>query len=258
MSQPKEPHHFARSDRWAQGADAHNALFSDATGGEFYFGESSTTYCIWPEAAERIASTLEAPKVIILMRHPVERALSHYQWMYRLGLESRPFLEAMRADGESFHPDRPIHGCYRGYLAFSRYADNVPRWKELFPPQDLMLLSTSELASDPPTTLKRVHDFLGLAHHTPTKREQVNRTRDQAPLLYRRWARIARTVVPDSVIGTLREVPGLRALWWRTSRPEIRKPPQTGAAERVWLENALDAHVRFYEATCSGGLVGTE
>lgn len=159
--------------------------------------------------------------MIILMRHPIARTLSHYEWMHRLGRESRPFLEAMRIDGESFDPDRPVHGCDRGHLAFSRYAEHVPRWEKLFPPQDLMRLSTSKLARDPQTTLKRVHEFLGLAHHTPTKTEQINRTRDQAPVSYRRWARMVRKVGPDSVMTTVRQIPRLRELWLRTSRPEI-------------------------------------
>ena len=257
MSQPKEPHHFARSDLWARGPRAHDALFRHATGGELYFGESSTTYCIWPEAAERIAAKLETPKVIILMRHPVERTVSHYEWLHRLGLESRPFLEAMRADGDSFHPDRPVHGCYRGYLEFSRYADHWPRWEELFPPQDLMLLSTSDLARDPETTLAGVHEFLGLPLHAPLKTEQANRTRDQAPVLVRRWARMARAVVPESLITALRPMPGMRALWLRASRPDIREPAPIGEAEREWLERTLEAHVHFYEARRSCSAIGT-
>jgi len=247
MSNPKEPHHFARSDRWARGAYAHDAIFSHASGGERYFGESSTTYCIWAEAANRIAANLDAPKVIILMRHPVERALSHYRWMYRLGLESRPLLEALRADGDSFHPDQSVKGNYRGYLAFSRFADHVPRWEALFPPEDLRLVFASDLADSPQTTLARVHEFLGLPRHALAKTEQINRTRDQQPLRVRRWAWMVRATVPRTLIGTLKRVPGMPELWSRASRPGIRQPPPITEVEREWLNHTLEAHVQFYE-----------
>ncbi len=162
MSLPKETHHFARSDRWVRGADSHNAIFEHATGTERYCGESSTTYCIWPVAAKRIAANLEGPKVIILMRHPVERTLSHYLWMHRLGFESRPFSEALRTDGESFHPDRDVHGNYGAILRSADMPTTCPNREELFAAEDLLLVSTSDLADSPETTLARVHKFLGL------------------------------------------------------------------------------------------------
>jgi len=247
MSSPKETHHFARSDRWARGADAHNAIFSHAMGAERYFGESSTTHCIWPVAAERIAANLDAPKVIILMRHPVERTLSHYLWMHRLGLESRPLLEALRADGDTFHPDRDINGNYRGYLVFSRYADHVARWEKLFGAEDLLLVSTSDLAASPETTLARVHEFLGLPGQALVKTEQINRTRDQQPARDRRWASVVRAAVPGELVGTLKRVPGLAELWSRASRPGVREPPPITEADRAWLERTLRSHVQFYE-----------
>jgi len=247
MSAPKEIHHFARSDRWARGPDGHNAIFGHAMGAERYFGESSTTYCIWPVAAERIAATLEGPKVIILMRHPVERTLSHYRWMHRLGLESRPLREALRADGDSFHPDRDVKGNYQGYLAFSRYADHVPRWEDLFAAEDLLLVSASDLADSPETTLARVHEFLGLPGQTLVKTEQINRTRDQQPVTYWRWASAMRAAIPRGFVGTLRRGPGLAELWSRASRPGVREPPTITEADRAWLDRTLESHVRFYE-----------
>lgn len=247
MSRPKETHHFTRSDRWVRGVEAHNAIFAHAAGTERYFGESSTTYCIWPEAAERIACSLQSPKVILLLRHPVERALSHYLWMHRLGLESRPLQEALRDDGDEFHPDRDVNGNYRGYLTFSRYADHVPRWEALFGADDILLVSTSNLADSPESTLARVHEFLGLAPQLLAKIEQVNQTRDQGPVGHRPWASVMRAAVPDGLVRALRQVPGLTELWSNASRPGVRPPPPITEADRAWLDRSLQAHVQFYE-----------
>ena len=258
MSDPKEPHHFSRSDRWARGSDAHDSIFSHAKDTERYFGESSTTYCIWPEAAKRIVASLEAPKVIILMRHPVERALSHYRWMYQLGLESRPLLEALRADGDSFDPDRAVNGNYRGYLAFSRYADHVPRWQELLEPENLLMVFTGDLAVSPDATLARVHDFLRLPQQALTRTEPINRTRDQRPLRVRQWASIARTAVPEAFAGMLRKVPGLPDLWSLASRPGARAPAPITEGDRAWLDRSLGPHIRFYDELYSARVTSRE
>jgi hypothetical protein len=198
-------------------------------------------------AAERIAANLVAPKVIILMRHPVERTLSHYLWMHRLGLESRPLLKALRADGNKFHPDRDVNGNYRGYLAFSRYADHVPRWEELFATRNLLLVSTSNLANSPETTLARVYEFLGLPGQAIVKAERINRTRDQQPVGSRRWASAVRAATPGGLVETLKRVPGLAELWSRASRPGVRESPPITEADRAWLDRTLRSHVQFYD-----------
>jgi len=247
MSRPKERHHFSRSDRWAEGSGAHNEIFKHAVGGEQYFGESSTTYCIWPAAAERIVANLKRPKIVFLMRQPVERTLSHYRWMYRLGLESRPLRKALLADGDRFHPDHDVLGNYKGYLAFSRYADHLPLWEELVPSQNVLLVSTSKLAASPNDVLARVHEFLRLPPQALVKTQQINRTRDQWPLEHRPWASVVRAALPGSLAGTLRRVPGLGTLWSRAARRSVREPPPTTDGDREWLYKILESHVRFFE-----------
>ena len=246
MSSPKEPHHFSRSDRWEQGAIEHNAIFGQASGSERYFGESSTTYCAWPDAAERTAASLAAPKVIILMRHPIDRTISHYRWMYRLGLESRPLMDALLADGDTFHPDQSISGMFRGYLTFSRYADHVPRWEGLIDAEDLILVRSSDLAQYPDATVARLHRFLGLSDETLTHVERVNQTDDQKPIGRRRWASVRRAV-PSPIASALTRIPGLHELWSNAVSIGVREPPPITDADRSWLGDALEPHVRFYE-----------
>ena len=77
MSNPKEPHHFTHADRFGAGSRAHNALFEQTGSGIRVFGEASTTYLVSDAARRRIAEALVAPKIIVLLRHPVARAGSH-------------------------------------------------------------------------------------------------------------------------------------------------------------------------------------
>ena len=55
-------------------------------------------YLFHPLAAERIAAALPDVKLIVLLRDPVERALSQYFHSKRLGLEPLELEEALAAE----------------------------------------------------------------------------------------------------------------------------------------------------------------
>jgi len=60
---------------------------------------------IHPYAAKRIAQTLPRVKIIILLRNPVDRSYSHYNWPVKLKDETLSIEEAIwkeqnRVDGE--------------------------------------------------------------------------------------------------------------------------------------------------------------
>ena len=161
MSSSKEPHHFCRDDLYARGAEPHNSLFDEKSEAR-YFGESSTGYLPWSAAAERICRDLESPKVIIVLRHPVERCFSHYRWRYRLGLEKRSFLDAVKEDGFGYHPGKPAQFGYMAYLEFSRYSKQCPVWEDAVGTANCLLLSSCDLFDHQEGTLTRCFDFLDL------------------------------------------------------------------------------------------------
>src|SRR5690606_6491994 len=57
--------------------------------------EASPDYLLHPRAAARAAKLVPEAKIIVMLRNPVDRAFSHYQHMFRLGLETLPFEEAI-------------------------------------------------------------------------------------------------------------------------------------------------------------------
>jgi hypothetical protein len=51
------------------------------------------------------------------------------------------------------------------YLARGRYAEQLERWLEVFPPEQLLVLASDELAERAGPTYGRVLEFLGAAPH---------------------------------------------------------------------------------------------
>ena len=51
------------------------------------------------------------------------------------------------------------------YLARGRYAEQLERWLAIFPPEQLLVVASDELAADPGQTYARVLEFLGAPPH---------------------------------------------------------------------------------------------
>jgi hypothetical protein len=140
-------------------------------------GEATPYYLFHPRAAERAAAVVGHAKVIVLLRDPVERAHSHYAERRANGTEPLSFEAALEAEpgrlaGERERMDRdPTYTSFahqhQSYVAQSRYADSLARWKEHFPPEQLLVLCSEEFYADPEHELERVHAFLGLPHQRP-------------------------------------------------------------------------------------------
>ena len=84
MSTPKEPNFFSDDEIYSRGLSWYKGLFSDAKPDDIC-GESSTHYTKlpdYPDTIARLKSAVPQPKLIYVMRHPIDRLVSHYihQW----------------------------------------------------------------------------------------------------------------------------------------------------------------------------------
>ncbi len=253
MSRPKECHYFARSEQWSKGVEFHNSLFSHRDGNEEWYGESSTIHCVWDEAIERIQRCLKNPKVILLMRHPVERLISQYRWLYAYGQESRSFLRAIEKDGESFHPDKPIEGNYKGYLIFSRYATYVRKWELAIGKENVLLLRSEGLGTSPEHELSKVWAFLGLEAISTLTQHNANATSDLRPRGTHPVHRVLRKLTPEVVKKVAFRLPGIKKSWKIVKpSPFAIVPPTVTDEERKCVAQMLKEHICFYNRVFHG------
>ena len=135
-------------------------------------GEATPYYLFHPLAATRMAKDLPKAKLIIMLRNPVDRTYSHYNHMVRVGREPLAFDDAIAAEPERLAGEAEkiiadpnystfMHGHY-SYLARSRYAEQLPRWLDAFPRDQILILPSEEQTSDPASTFQKALSFLGL------------------------------------------------------------------------------------------------
>lgn len=167
----KEAHVFDAPDydaRWSlDEIDARYAAhFDPATDGALH-GDATPIYCFHPAFVRRIAAYNPAMRWILLLRHPVERAVSQYHMERARGDERWPFWPAMllerwrlRGHQDDFAPASPLrHFSYRARGDYVRQLDVLFAH---FPREQVLLLRNEMLAEQPDAVLAQVLEFLGL------------------------------------------------------------------------------------------------
>lgn len=124
-------------------------------------GEATPIYTYWPRAMERLRAYNPAAKLIMLLRHPVCRAFSHWRMEASRGAEALPFAEAIRPAARERVRLAPAaaHRVF-SYVERGFYAPQVDRLLSLFSRGQVLFLRTDALWGDPSGTLRTVHSFL--------------------------------------------------------------------------------------------------
>lgn len=139
-------------------------------GTKFLTGEASPGYINYFKAAARIFSFLPNAKLILLLRNPVDRAISEYHHMVNwAAVEGRPIEEAMLAEMERLKQiddpslvDETYWNTQSTYLLKGLYIRFIEKWRLLFPKEQLLVLKSEDLYTNTGSTVKQVFDFLGL------------------------------------------------------------------------------------------------
>lgn len=140
-----------RQDAW------YEAVFDHPSAEGRCKGEITPAYSILPEAGiAHVRATNPAMRLILIIRDPVDRALSHL----RMAASRRNRPDVGLAWLEDEMPD-----LLEAALSRSAYRDNIARWEAAFPPEQLLYLSFSRIRTAPEAVLREVEGFLGLAPH---------------------------------------------------------------------------------------------
>jgi len=132
--------------------------------------EAAPYYMFHPFVPERIGKCIANPRVIALVRDPVDRALSHHNHEAKRGFEIESFaraieLEKERLDGEvdKMAAD-PTYVSYahqhHSYVSRGLYDEQLDRYDALLGPDNLLVIRTIDLERDPASTVERALRFL--------------------------------------------------------------------------------------------------
>ena len=160
-----------------RGIDWYLAHFPPMPPGEqFVTGEASPSYFDSREAPERLYSLFPEAKQIVLLRNPVDRAISQFYRLSGLNWEARSLDRAISDEVERLNqnPEYIIGEEPGNYLARGRYIEFIKKWRTFFPPEQLLILKSEDFYACAATTLKQVLEFLDLPEYQLSEYQNAN------------------------------------------------------------------------------------
>jgi hypothetical protein len=146
--QMKEIFFFNRDENWQKGPEWYESLF-DRCAADKKVGEFSTTYLANPATPQRIHSLYPHARLIVALRNPIDRALSHYNYMVMQGrkeIAQKPFHTFIH---ESSH-----------FVRVGYYAMHLRRYLQYFPKQQILVLIYEDIRKDQQAFIQQVYQFL--------------------------------------------------------------------------------------------------
>jgi hypothetical protein len=149
LPQLKEPNFFSNDEQYSRGLKWYASLFNEAQAADI-LGEASTHYTklpTYPQTVARMRSCLDRPRLIYVMRNPVDRLISQYIHHWSQGDVSCGLQEALTR-----HPE---------LIAYSCYARQLAPFIESYGKAAILPVFFDRLLAAPQGELERVCSFIG-------------------------------------------------------------------------------------------------
>jgi hypothetical protein len=235
----KSPHYFDLNYR--NGPAWYRSHFPLALPGRprrWQSGESSPYYLFHPLAPRLAFQAAPNARIVILLRDPVERAISHHWDRTKNGIEHLSLAEAIAAEPERLAGERerleadPRATSERyehfSYVARGLYAGQIQAWLRHYPADRVLVVRSEDLFRRPNEVIARVLSFLALAEMPPPVRERHHGNLDRPAVEEALRAQLAGTFAqPNAELAAMLGTP----LWWHAggaadlAEPGIVTPP---------------------------------
>ncbi len=160
-----------------RGIDWYLAHFPPMPVGEqFLTGEASPSYFDCRKAPERLYSAFPEVKLVVLLRNPVDRAMSQFYRLTELNWEVRSLDRAISDEIERLNQNPAyIIGEEPGnYLARGRYIEFIKNWLAFFPKEQLLILKSEDFYAGAAGTVQQVLAFLQLPEYQLPEYQNAN------------------------------------------------------------------------------------
>lgn len=134
--------------------------------------EASPYYLFHPYAPERLHALLPDTKIIVLLRNPVERALSQYFLEVKLEREPLSLRDALAAEEKRLAPEREkmaadplyysrIHQWF-SYCTRGKYIESLQKYDAYKKVNKLLVLQSEKFFRNPHSVMRSVFQFLNV------------------------------------------------------------------------------------------------
>jgi len=146
-------------------------------------GESTPYYLLHPDVPERVYSVIPNIKLVVMLRHPVERAYSHYNHAVSRGREWLSFEKAIEREFEAIKKNNQNNfNFYEGdfnykwhsYISRGLYINQLKSWLNFFPLDKILIIRSENYFKDPSSILESLFNFLELPNYQTDRYCKLN------------------------------------------------------------------------------------
>lgn len=158
----KETHFFDDPQYWDRGAEWYFNEYFSKVKDQPLIGEITPSYVYFPDVPERIFSTLGPDvKIILMIRNPVDRAISHYKMHHSRGNENLSFSEAAEAEKSRLEQTYLEQSRY-SYMSRGYYSEQIENFLKYFSKEQIHVMVFEEIFQDKKESYTKVLEFLGV------------------------------------------------------------------------------------------------
>ena len=147
--------------------EAYNLQFKGAVK-EKIFGEGSVSYLYYPKVPLKIKEYNPDSKIIIMLRHPVDRAYSHYLMDYRLGLINVSFEDVMK---NGLGSNKVF---YQQCIELGLYYNQVKRYLDVFGENNVHFIEYESFKRNTSEEVRNVFKFIDVDSEFSPKMNRVH------------------------------------------------------------------------------------
>ena len=164
MSSVKEPNYFSSKEvkslfynsKCIEDSIEYHKLFSNEK--KLIRGEASVSYLFYKEVPKRIYEYNPNSKILIMLRKPTERTISHYLMDYRLGFCSK------KLDDILANPD-VHHQFFQQYIELGNYYSQVKEYFKIFGEEQIMIILYDDFKLNTSEVMSKVYNFLKISNN---------------------------------------------------------------------------------------------
>ncbi len=151
---------FTRDDFYGQGFAWLSSVYEEVFREEEVILQGSVHYIFFEKALRRIKQFNPEAKFILLLRNPVERAISAYEYAVKFNYEHLPINEAFSKEEERLKDDDIQVLSQLTYKHHGLYFEQIQTFLKYFQKEQLKVILYDDIATQPKKALMNTYKFL--------------------------------------------------------------------------------------------------
>jgi len=152
------------------------ASFFDGANESLLWGEATPIYLYWSEIIPALKRYNPALKLIVILRDPAERAISHYEMEKKRANETLPLWLALLCESRRLMVEGQklghSHRCH-SYVDRGLYAEQLEYVRQHFDDGQILVLESDALKHNHDASMKKVCEFLAIDPQHTIKSERI-------------------------------------------------------------------------------------